>query len=139
MSRKLLATAAFLAVQCAPLFAAPIVEIKTIVGKPEGEISKMLGAPAKCEKIKQGKRCAYRNSQIEIVFIGGKADWITINGLSETKFSPSALAAIGLEEREPTIRTPFLMRWEPTQGFKSVSIFKGNTGVDYAYIKAKTL
>ncbi|MFC3460058.1 hypothetical protein [Massilia haematophila] len=132
------AIAVFLAVQCAPAFATPIVEIKRIVGKPEAETSKVLGPSAKCEAIKQGKRCTYRNGQVEVVFIGGKADWMTINGLSQTKFSPSALTAIGLEEREPTVRTPFLMRWEPTQGFKSVSIFKGSTGVDYAYIKSKT-
>ena len=137
MSRKL-AIAAFLAIQCAQTFAEPIVDIRRIVGKPEAEVSKVLGPSAKCEKIKQGKKCAYRNGHLEVVFIGGKADWMTINGLSQTRFSPSALTAIGLEEREPTVRTPFLMRWEPTQGFKSVSIFKGKTGVEYAYVKSKT-
>jgi hypothetical protein len=137
MSRKL-AIAAFLTVQCAPIFAAPIVEIKRIAANPEAEVSKVLGPSAKCETIKQGKKCAYRNGQLEVVFIGGKADWITINGLSQTRFAPSAINALGLEEREPTVRTPFLLRWEPTQGFKSVSIFKGSTGVDYAYVRSKT-
>jgi hypothetical protein len=76
-----LAIAAFLAVQCVPAFAAPIVEIKRIAGKPEAEVSKALGPSAKCETIKQGKRCAYRDGQVEVVFIGGKADWMTINGV----------------------------------------------------------
>ena len=135
---RTLAIAAFLAIQSASSFAAPIVEIKKIAGKSEVQVSGVLGRSVKCETIKQGKRCAYRNGQVEVVFIGGKADWMTINGMSETIFSPSALTAIGLEEREPTVRTPFLLRWEPTQGFKSVSIFKGKTGVDYAYIRSKT-
>jgi len=76
---------------------------------------------------------------IEIVFIGGKADWITINALSKLDFSPGALESFGFAQASPTFRNDNVMRWTNLEGLHEVSLFPGSGGKsDYLYVKAVT-
>ena len=118
--------------------AEPVVDILKIAGKSEGEVAKYLGAPRSCGKIKHGNKCQYFRSETEIVFINSKADWITIEGIDSTKFSKSALTALGLNEANPSFENSFTLRWNSIQGLMEVSLFKGASNSGYAYIKTKT-
>ncbi len=52
-------------------------EVKTILGEPEKkEKSNPSGTPCPCDK------CYYLNELVEIIYMNGKADWITINNSS---------------------------------------------------------
>ena len=118
--------------------AAPVVEVLEIAGKSESEVAAYLGAPSSCGKSKYGKKCQYAKGETEIVFIKGKADWITVEGIDSIPFSKSALAAIGLERASPSFSNNFTLRWNNIQGLMEVSLFKGAAQSDYAYIKTKT-
>jgi hypothetical protein len=118
--------------------AAPIIDVMKIAGKSQGQIASYLGKETSCEKTKYGMKCYYKTGETEIVFIKGKADWITIEKMEAVPFSKSALNAIGLGERRPAFKSNFVLKWEPFQGLRSVSIFKGASNSDYAYIKVKT-
>jgi hypothetical protein len=52
--------------------------VPKLAGKTEAEIEALLGEPVFCAKSESALNCAYRENEIEIVFIDGKADWITV-------------------------------------------------------------
>lgn len=115
-----------------------VVDVTKIVGKSEGDIAKYLGKPSSCGKSKQGKKCQYNKGETEIVFIQGKADWITVEGMDHVPFTDAALVALGLKEAGPVFSNNFTKRWEWIEGIREVSLFKGASSSDYAYIKVRT-
>jgi len=119
-------------------YAAPIVDINKIAGKTKNKVSKYLGKPTSCKKNKYGKKCNYKKGETEIVFINGKADWITIEGIDSIPFSPSALKALGLKTTKPSFKNNFSLKWSSINGLREVTIFKGSSKSDYVYIKVKT-
>ncbi len=118
--------------------AEPIVDVLKIAGKSENEVSNYLGSASSCGKSKYGNKCQYAKGETEVVFINGKADWITVDGIDSIPFTKSVLAAIGLNEVNPSFSNNFTLRWNSIQGLMEVSIFKGDSTSDYAYIKVKT-
>lgn len=56
-----------------------------IAGKTQSQIAKLYGKPTSAETVKPSRtpcpcpKRIYKGGEIEIVFINGKADWITIN------------------------------------------------------------
>lgn len=119
-------------------YAEMLVDVTKIAGKTKSEINAYLGSPTSCGNSKYGEKCQYEKGEIEIIFINKKADWITIEGIDSVPFSPAALSAIGLKEKKPSFKNNFTLRWDSIQGLNEVSIFKGATNSDYAYIKTKT-
>lgn len=136
MNRVFIAAATFLFLGLA--HAEAIVDVTKIAGKSEKQIAAYLGTPSSCSKSKYGKKCQYEKGQTEIVFINGEADWITVEGIDQVPFSKAGLGALGLKEANPTFTNAFTMRWEQIQGLREVSLFKGASASDYAYIKVKT-
>jgi len=115
-----------------------IIDVTKIAGGKESDVATYLGNPSSCGNSKYGKKCQYEKGDTEIVFIQGKADWITIEGIDHIPFSKTALGALGLKETRPTFSSNFTLRWESIQGLREVSLFKGGASSDYAYIKVKT-
>ena len=120
------------------VFADPVVDVPKIAGKSKKEISSILGKELSCGKSKYGEKCQYKKGETEIVYINGKADWITIEGIDNVPFSQNALSSIGLNKTRPSFQNNFTLRWSSIQGLMEVSIFKGASYSDYAYIKVKT-
>ena len=122
----------------APTPAAPIVDVTKIAGKTQKEVATVLGEPTSCEAVKQGKKCFFKPGETEIVFISGKADWITVEALDTAPYSEEALPLLGLEKVSAVLSNENTMRWETIPGLIEVSIFPAQSGVDYAYIKIST-
>lgn len=122
----------------ASAFAAPVVDVLKIAGKSKNAVASVLGNELSCGKSKYGEKCQYQKGETEIVFINGKADWITIEGIDHLPFSSKALDAIGLKNTKPTFSNGSTLRWSSIQGLMEVSIFKGASTSDYAYIKVRT-
>jgi len=136
MRKLLFVTLAILTTNIA--YAEPVVDVLKIAEKPEAEVANYLGSPSACDNSKYGKKCQYAKGETEIVFINGKADWITIEGIDSIPFSKSSLIAIGLKESDPSFSNNFTLRWHAIQGLMEVSLFKGTSKSDYAYIKVNT-
>jgi len=119
-------------------FSSALIDVMSIVGKTQVQIADILGTPTGCSKSKYGQKCSYAKAEIEIVFIKGKADWITIEGIDNVPFNSDALKSLGLSAKTPIFSNNFTMKWVLIQGLKEVTIFKGAKNSDYAYIKSFT-
>jgi hypothetical protein len=137
MKLFILATVAFLSV-VQPVFADPVVDIPEIAGKEPAAVEKLLGKPTEGDKTKYGKTLVYQKGKVEIVYIKGKADWITVNDLKDVAFDETATKALGLKASKPTFKGPTVIRWEPAGKLTSVAVFERDGKVDYAYVKVAT-
>jgi len=117
-----------------------VIDVKTLIGKSETEVEKILGAPSSRRMERNEPELSYRNEKVAVVFINGKADWITVSELSNVPFTPAAIGAIGLAAKTPpSFGNSNVIRWEPYNRYRDVSIFPSNDGkVDYIYVRAFT-
>ncbi|WP_159597714.1 hypothetical protein [Starkeya nomas] len=122
-----------------------------IILKSKAAVTAVLGAPDRCETSTYGDKCTYRNGQVEIVYINGKADWITYNNPPGVGFYPAALTRLGVNCPVDISKIGFAgdtFAWRGTcPGLHSAAVFAGegdaptephNRRVSYIYIKAKT-
>lgn len=122
--------------------------IPAVAGKSASEVAKILGEPTSTETTRARGRSypksSYHAGAVEIVFVDGKADWITVfggRGLPALPYSEKALDMLGLSTKAPTFSRPgVVMRWGNISGLREVSLFPaGSAGkVDYAYILVRT-
>lgn len=115
-----------------------VLDVPSLVGKSKAGASKILGEPISCSSTKYGEKCQFKKAETEIVFINGKADWITIQGLDDKPFADETIQLLGFKAQKPSFSNSFIKRWEPLQGLVSVSLFQGSENSDYAYVKAYT-
>lgn len=127
----------------APSAAGVIVDVLAIAGKTGAEVDRLLGQPSSVETTKnKGKSLPvrlYRSGKVKVVFVEGKADWISVYELSPLPFAPTSLPALGLPRTDPAWRNAKVMRWTGISGLSEVSFFRGEShSVDYAYVCAFT-
>jgi len=91
-----LGAAALVALACSAEAPPPYFDVRAIVGQPVGQVATVLGAPEGCETTKRGELCRFRGGKIEVEFIGGISDWITV-WPPGVRFGRSAPKAIGLD------------------------------------------
>lgn len=115
-----------------------VLDVPALVGKSKAEVSEIIGEPISCGPSKYGEKCKFKKAETEIVFIKGKADWITIEGIDNKPFADTTLQLFGFNNQKPSYSNSFTKRWEPLEGLISFSLFKGISNSDYAYIKAYT-
>lgn len=91
-------------------------------------------APCPCEKY------FYKESNIEVVFMNSKADWITVYKMNEIKYdSISILKALGLKYTSPFRQDDYVIKWNDFDGFDQLSAFgDGKGGLSYIFLKAIT-
>lgn len=118
--------------------ASPVVDVAKLAGRNMKQVDELLKATPTCAKNKRGTKCDYQDGHIEIVYIDGKADWITVNNLEQVPFTDAAIARLGFSQKAPSFSSPMVRRWKGLPGVLEVSVFKGQAGSDYAYIKVKT-
>lgn len=146
MSRHLLFALALLAASTAqaadipPMPAtAEIVPVAALASATPATVAAELGAPASCEASKYGQRCYYLDGAVEVVFIGGLADWITVYP-ADAFLTPSSLSQLGLPGNlKPSADSGDMIRWEGQQGLREVAAYAGEGGrVSYFHVKATT-
>lgn len=120
----------------------PLLDIRAIAAHAEVETHPHLGKPTDTKSVKiNGKnypKCSYKDGAVEIVYINGKADWITIT-LKNGTFDKTALGIIGLPIADPTFSSQNVLRWENYEGIRDLSLFSKPDGtIDYFYIKTLT-
>lgn len=118
--------------------AGPVFDVLAIAGKTKQQVSGELGKPQSCGTSKYGEKCSYAKGETEIVFINGKADWITIEAMDQVNYSGAAITSLGFKAAKPTLLNNFTIRWESIQGIKEVSVFPVGSVVGYAYVKVST-
>ncbi len=86
-----------------------VVDVPAILAKGKAEVTKTLGKPQACAKVKQGEKCQWRDGALEVVFIGGAADWLTIT--ADIPYGADGLPALGFKPAKPTFSNQFVARW----------------------------
>jgi hypothetical protein len=90
--------------EAASIAAGALFNIPKIAGKTQIEVEALLGEPVFCAQAGSASNCSFKENEIEIVFIDGKADWITVYGAFhspvyhqkiEGKTKAEALALLG--------------------------------------------
>lgn len=126
-----------------------VVDVKKITGKSKIEVDKILGKSDKVEPFTESstpcknvpcEKAFYQKDKYEIIFIKGKADWITINNLSEYDFTEENIQIFGIPITRPEFSNPQnLIRWKDIEGINEINIFNNGSGkISYAYIKSFT-
>lgn len=119
--------------------AEPVIDVSKIAKKTKAEVEKVLGKPSSEEQSKYGPKLTYQKGKVEVVYIQGKADWITISDLNALSFDEKVLQAVGIPTHKPTFKNENVIRWEPCGELLFVSAFPTtNQKVDYVYVKATT-
>lgn len=136
----------------APSPAAPWIDLPAIIGLDQGAADAKLGASTGCESVSPSRvgkspRCSYRDGNVEVVYIKGKADWITVYGTDtrapasalDVSFDAASLAQLGLSGT-PTASSPIGVFWKGSvTGVREVTMFGQQGGkVSYFYVKAFT-
>ncbi|MFV8359715.1 hypothetical protein [Flavobacterium sp. LS1P3] len=125
-----------------------IIDVKTIIGKTESEIEKILGKAENSEKISPSntpckdipcEKKFYQKNKFEIVFIDGKSDWITINNISNFDFNSENITLLGLSSTVPSFENTISIKWNDIENINDVTFFNnGENKIEYIYIKGYT-
>lgn len=119
----------------------PVWQIMDIAGQPQAAVEKILGHPqGDCENNKYGKSCRYSaaSAEWEIVYIKGKADWLTLTD-KRIDNAYTAPVWIGLPSNPPTVAAPARLAWDNYPGLLEVSAhMNADKSLQYLYIKTVT-
>ena len=125
-----------------------IIDVKTIIGKTESEIEKILGKAENSEKVSPSntpckdipcEKKFYQKNKFEIVFIDGKSDWITINNISNFDFNSENITLLGLSSTVPSFENTISINWNDIEKINEVIfVSNGENKIEYIYIKAYT-
>jgi len=122
-----------------PRDGAVILAIPAIAGKPREQAEQVLGTPEQCEDSLYSTRCRYARASTEVVYIDGKADWITVSGFHDDwMLDAQTLPALGLPVAEPQSMSQRVGTWRDLAGLKEVNLVGDSHRVQYARIKALT-
>lgn len=121
-----------------PASGAPLFRIADVAGHTEAELAVVLGPPWDCESSLYSRRCRYSPGSTEVVFIGGKADWLTVRSPGEVAFDASALGRIGLSDRKPDQTTAEELIWTGLGGLREVRVIGNIDGVRMLLVKVKS-
>jgi len=102
---------------------------KSILGKDAEGVAAELGSPVEEETIRglgqDLPRKYYLDGQVEVTFINGVVDWISVHPDSSYSYLPSALRIVGLSPGSPSFRNEHVIRWKGHEGLAEVSMFPG--------------
>jgi hypothetical protein len=129
--------------------ATTIVNLKTIAGKSIQEVEAVLGKAESTEKASPSDtpckenpcdKAFYQSGKFEIIYINGKADWITINNVSDHELNDKNIELLGLPASAPAFNNAAsVIRWEAVEGINTISFFNNGSGkIDYVNIKTAT-
>lgn len=111
-----------------------IVDLRAIAGVDQDSVARVLGEPFKVENIPEGAIAAYyrpassprelsSGGSIEVDFVNGRADWITIKGQTGMPYSPAVLQSLGLSTTPPSFSNQHFIAWTTIPGFKEIRVF----------------
>lgn len=117
---------------------APLFRIADIAGKAEAEVAAVLGPPWNCESTLHSRRCSYAPGSTEIVYIDGKADWLTVTALGESPLDDALLMRIGLKAAKPGIASDEERVWTDLAGLREVRAYGVPERAQFLRIKVKS-
>jgi hypothetical protein len=118
-------------------------KLSELSGKKEKEVSKIYGEGTKMGIWKDARagcvdcpKMSYKSDSVEVIFINGKSDRITLNHLQKYDFSDEViLGLLDLPVESPTFDNKSdIKRWEQYHGYRSISAFGEKGKINYILI-----
>lgn len=133
----------------APLQGAVVVDLPALAGADQDSVASMLGEPFEFGPIQGAVKGFYRldgapdtllsGASIEVAFVNGRADWITIKGQDGMQYSPAVLHQLNLPSSFPSFHNEHVIAWTGIQGFKEIRVFPiRHGGIDFVYVNVFT-
>lgn len=117
---------------------AAAIPLASFAGRTRDEVREQLGEPRRCEQGTDSERCVYDSLRVQITYIGGKADWITIPLYDvEDVLAPQTLARFGLPVRDPDVSDANSNLWRNLGGYREVRL-SGGEGTQLLFVKVTT-
>lgn len=136
---RILSACGLLGISVAATAAQPLVDVPKLAGQTKAAVAAKLGPPAACELGKYGEKCRYEKPQVEIVFIKGKADWITVHAVAGRPYGPEIIELLGFKPTAPTFSTQHTIRWKNLDGILEANVAPGLPGqVQFVHFKVAT-
>lgn len=117
---------------------APLFRIVEVAGKTEAEVAAALGPPWNCESTLYSRRCSYAPGSTEVVYIDGRADWLTVNALGEAPLDDAILMRIGLKAAKPSSANDEERVWTDLAGLRELRAVGSAQRVEFLRIKVKS-
>ena len=122
-----------------------VIQIRELSGKTVENVESIIGKGKLESKWKDERagcidcpKCVYKNGSIEVIYIKGVADRITLTGLSQYNYPQGGLQALGIDSTNAEFSNDIVTRWRSVPGFLEISAFNGlNNKVDYVLVKTK--
>ena len=123
--------------------------LTSIVAQGPTAVDAILGEPNAIELVRPSstickergcEKRIYQSGKYEVVFVGGLADWITINQTPAYETGQEVLNYLGLPQVAPTFDNPSqVIWWRDLAGLHEVNFFYDRPGrASYIYIKSVT-
>jgi hypothetical protein len=117
---------------------APLFRIADIAGRSEAEVAARLGPPWDCEASRYSRRCRYAPGATEIVYIDGRADWLTVRALGEAALDDEVLKRIGLLPKPAGTVVEDERVWSDLAGLREVRAVGHGGRAEFLRIKVKS-
>ncbi len=117
---------------------APLFRIADVAGKAEADVAAVLGPPTGCESSLHSRRCRYAPGATEIVYIDGKADWLTVIALGEAPLDDALLQRIGLKAAKAASASDEERVWSALSGLREVRAYGTPERAQFLRIKVKS-
>lgn len=121
-----------------PSSRAPLFRIAEIAGRTEAEVAAVLGPPWQCTSSRYSRRCHYAPGSTEVVYIDGKADWLTVTALGEAPLDEQLLMRIGLQPVRPGTASGEEWVWASLGGLREVRAYGTPERAQFLRIKVKS-
>lgn len=118
-------------------------KLSELSGKKQDEVSKLYGKGTKMGIWKDARagcvdcpKMSYKSDSVEVIFINGKSDRITLNHLQKYDFTDEViLGLLDLPVATPTFDNKSgTKRWDQYHGYRSISAFGEKGKIDYILI-----
>jgi hypothetical protein len=121
-----------------PASRAPLFRIAEVAGRPEAEVAAVLGPPWQCESSRYSRRCRYAPGATEVVYIDGKADWLTVTALGDAPLDDQLLMRIGLQPAPAGTASDQERVWLTLGGLREVRAYGTPDRAQFLRIKVKS-
>jgi len=121
-----------------PSSRAPLFRIADVAGRDETGVAAVLGPPWQCASSRYSRRCSYAPGATEIVYIDGKADWLTVTALGDAPLDEQLLMRIGLQPTPPGTASDEELQWTSLGGLREVRAHGTPERAQFLRIKVKS-